>query len=51
MLTLKQASQLVGVSESYLRRLCRQGKLQAHKIGFMWVVEQEEVKKLTEKED
>jgi excisionase family DNA binding protein len=48
MLTLKQAAAIVGVSESYLRRLCRQGKLNAQKIGFMWVVEEEELEKLKE---
>jgi excisionase family DNA binding protein len=46
MLTLKQASTIVGVSESYLRRLCRQGRIKGQKIGFMWVVEQKEIDKL-----
>lgn len=47
LITLKQASQMTGVSGTYLRRLCANGRLKtAQKFGKTWIVSQEEVEAL-----
>lgn len=37
-LTLPQAAQLSGLSQSHIRNLVRSGTVQAHKVGRDWVV-------------
>lgn len=43
LITITQAAQIAGVSESYLRRLCRQGKIPARKYGWVWLIEEQDL--------
>jgi hypothetical protein len=37
LISLREASEMYGFSASYLRQLALRGRLEAHKIGGMWV--------------
>lgn len=38
-LTAREAAQRIGVSHSYLKRMCRQGRIAgAFKIAYVWVM-------------
>lgn len=47
MITLNEASEQTGFSDSYLRRLLRSGTIQGQKVGArLWVLDQKTVDRL-----
>lgn len=47
LLTIEQAAERLGISQSLTRRYCREGKLQGFKLGSRWVVTQQAVETFT----
>ncbi len=46
--TIKEASQKTGYNEEYLRRLIRQNKIEATKIGTMYLIDIQSLEKYIE---
>jgi excisionase family DNA binding protein len=42
-------AKMLGLSADYIRRLCRQGKIKAEKIGTDWLTDENALKHITRK--
>jgi excisionase family DNA binding protein len=45
MKTVRETAAMLGYDESHVRRLCIEGKLKGKKLGWMWVISEEAIKR------
>jgi excisionase family DNA binding protein len=48
LITTKIASQILGVTPDYVRRLCQEGKIRAQRLGHDWIFTLADIKYLKE---
>jgi excisionase family DNA binding protein len=48
LITTKQAASLLGIDETNVRRYCRMGQIKATKLGHIWMIDREEIKRFAQ---
>lgn len=50
-LTIKDAAVRLGMKEGALLRRVQRGSIQGHKVGWIWLVHEDEVKRISDKKN